>query len=98
MVDEGEILKVSQLAYLGFKGDQQQAFVAQFQRILEYFAQLRNAPTGELPVHFSKATLILREDIPGESLSPDEALANAPRREGTYFVAPKIRWARDTSQ
>ena len=98
MVDEGEILKVSRLAYLGFKGDQQQAFVAQFQRILEYFAQLRNAPTGKLPVHFSKATLILREDIPGESLSPDEALANAPRREGTYFVAPKIRWARDTSQ
>ena len=32
----------------------------------------------------------LRPDEVAESLAPDEALANAPAREGTWFKVPRI--------
>jgi Asp-tRNA(Asn)/Glu-tRNA(Gln) amidotransferase C subunit len=33
---------------------------------------------------------ILRDDVPGASLTPDEALSGAPERQGDYFVVPVV--------
>ena len=43
-------------------------------------------PTAHaLPVHN-----VFRDDIPAEPLLPDQALANAPHRDGHFFGVPKV--------
>ncbi len=33
---------------------------------------------------------VLADDVPADSLSPDQALANAPARDGDFFKVPKV--------
>jgi aspartyl-tRNA(Asn)/glutamyl-tRNA(Gln) amidotransferase subunit C len=47
--------------------------------------------TGVEPLlHMSTNTNILREDIPGNMISRNEALQNAPLHDGEYFKVPKV--------
>jgi Asp-tRNA(Asn)/Glu-tRNA(Gln) amidotransferase C subunit len=32
----------------------------------------------------------MREDVPGTALDPEDALRNAPSREGTAFLVPRV--------
>jgi aspartyl-tRNA(Asn)/glutamyl-tRNA(Gln) amidotransferase subunit C len=43
-------------------------------------------PTAHaLPIHN-----VFRDDVPTEPLNPDQALANAPQRDGHFFALPKV--------
>jgi aspartyl-tRNA(Asn)/glutamyl-tRNA(Gln) amidotransferase subunit C len=33
---------------------------------------------------------VLADDIPRPSLTPEQALANAPQRDGDFFMVPKV--------
>ena len=44
------------------------------------------APTS----HILPISNILREDVPRPSLTAQNALANAPQKEGNFFVVPKV--------
>lgn len=64
----------------------------QLSAILAYIDQLAELDTEgveplahPLPMHN-----VFRDDIPGVSLSPDEALRNAPSRSGNFFAVPAI--------
>ena len=41
-------------------------------------------------VHALPVENVLGEDTPGASLSPSQALANAPERDGDFFKVPKV--------
>jgi len=64
----------------------------QLSAILAYIDQLAELDTEgveplahPLPMHN-----VFRDDIPGVSLSPDEALRNAPSRSGNFVAVPAI--------
>jgi aspartyl-tRNA(Asn)/glutamyl-tRNA(Gln) amidotransferase subunit C len=68
-------------------------------RRIARLARLRRAQLGELDVsqvepmtHALAAGEVspLREDVPLACLSTEEALANAPAREGSCFKVPRI--------
>lgn len=44
------------------------------------------APTS----HILPVKNVLREDAPKDSLPVDKVLANAPQKEGNFFVVPKV--------
>ena len=89
---EEQVRHVAKLARLKCSEEEIKEFTAQLGSILEYIAQLEEVDTESveplahcLPVHN-----VFREDEVGLSLSNDEALNNAPQRDGEFFAVPKV--------
>ena len=91
-----EILKIADLAKLHFSEEELDAFVPQFQRILDYIEQLKEANIEEIePTSYVSLTAdfekhIFREDEVRNSLPVDESLANAPDPGSGHFRVPKV--------
>ena len=89
---EQEVRHVAKLARLNCTDQEVTLFTEQLGAILEYIDQLDELDTTNieplahcLPVHN-----VLREDVPQPSLTNDQALANAPQRDGEFFAIPKV--------
>ncbi len=95
-VTRAEVLKIADLAKLDYSQEELDAFIVQFQRILEYVEQLKEVniqgiePTSHvsLPADFEKH--IFREDEVKESLPVNESLANAPDPGAGHLRVPKV--------
>jgi len=92
MITSSQIEHISRLARLRFTQDELAGFTAQFNQILEYVEKLNEVDTsGVEPMEsLFDANIPLREDIPGEMLSPAEALRNAPKKTEGFFSVPKV--------
>ncbi len=64
----------------------------QLGRVLDYMEKLNQLDTTDVePLsHPGVLSNVLREDEPGVSLSPDEALKNAPDRREGFFRVPRV--------
>ncbi|MCE5187019.1 MAG: Asp-tRNA(Asn)/Glu-tRNA(Gln) amidotransferase subunit GatC [Planctomycetaceae bacterium] len=91
-IDESQVRKVAQLSRLELSDEEVTQFSGQFSAILEYIEKLNELNTdGVEPLaHCVPMHNVLRQDIPEPSLSNEQALANAPDREGEFFKVPKI--------
>ena len=71
---------------------QVQTFSRQLADILKYFDKLKelNTDNVEPMVHAVEVRNVLAEDVPRPSLTPQQALANAPARDGDFFKVPKV--------
>jgi len=83
---------VAHLARLELSDDELATLTRQLTSIVDYVAQLQAVNTDgveplahALPVHN-----VFRPDEPRPSLSADEALANAPDRQGDFFAVPAV--------
>lgn len=87
-----EVEHVANLARLTFPEDERELFRSQLDAILSYVGKLGELDTeGVEPTsHVLPIKNVFREDDPKGSLSPDEALANAPERSGDFYRVPKI--------
>jgi aspartyl-tRNA(Asn)/glutamyl-tRNA(Gln) amidotransferase subunit C len=89
-----EVRRIAQLARLKLSEDEERKFAVQLSGILGYVEQLRELDvSGVEPMTHALAAgdePALREDEAQPCLPPDEALANAPAREGTWFKVPRI--------
>ena len=67
-------------------------FGDQLAGILHYVDKLQELDTeGVEPMaHAVEIHNVLADDTPRESLAPNQALANAPQRDGDYFKVPKV--------
>lgn len=91
-VTDDLIDRLSNLARLEFDAAEKAEIRKDLQRMIGFVEKLGELDTtGVEPlVHLSPETDVLREDIPGGSVSRDAALANAPETDGTYFKVPKV--------
>jgi aspartyl-tRNA(Asn)/glutamyl-tRNA(Gln) amidotransferase subunit C len=89
-----EVRRIASLARLRLTPEEERTFVVQLSAILAHVEQLRELDVSEVPpmTHALAAdeAPALRPDRVHESLTPGEALANAPEREGTCFQVPRI--------
>jgi aspartyl-tRNA(Asn)/glutamyl-tRNA(Gln) amidotransferase subunit C len=89
-----EVRRVARLARLRLSPQEEQAFQGQLSAILDHVAQLGELDvTGVEPMTHALAAgdaAPLRPDALLPGLTPGEALANAPAREGTCFKVPRI--------
>ncbi len=92
MISREEVLHIAKLAKLKLTEDEIELFREQLGRVLEYFRKLEELDTeGVEPMkHVIEAGSVFREDAPGESLPPEEALRNAPKRRDDYFEVPRV--------
>lgn len=87
-----EIRKVAELSRLELSEQEIAAYSDQLSAILAYADKLSELDTEgiEPTSHCVAMTNVFREDVPVPSLSPEEALANAPEAEADCFRVPQI--------
>ena len=82
-----EVLHIARLARLGLTEEDVDKFGEQLSNILENFEILKQVDTTDVPPTAQSLALqnVMRDDEVTPSLTPEEILANAPRREGECF-------------
>ena len=87
-----DVEHVAYLARLGLSDEELGRLEGQLNHILDQYAKLAELDTDEIPPTAQTIELenILRDDEPRPSMTPAEVLANAPQREGDFFVVPAI--------
>lgn len=91
-VDDALIDKLSKLAMLQFNNEEREEIKLDLQKMIGFVDKLKELDTtGVEPLlHMSNNTDILREDIPGNMITREQALQNAPLHDDTYFKVPKV--------
>jgi aspartyl-tRNA(Asn)/glutamyl-tRNA(Gln) amidotransferase subunit C len=91
-ITRDEVRKVAALARLSLGEDAAERMTSELDQILEYVQTLSQVDTTDtLPTaHPIPLPTPLREDRAVTPLDPELAVANAPQREGSAFVVPKV--------
>lgn len=76
---------------LEFSAEEKELIRADLEKMIGFVDKLKELDTeGVEPLlHMSTAVNVLREDVPGNMLSREEALQNAPHHDGVYFKVPR---------
>ena len=98
-ISKQDVSYVAALAQLRLDDAAQERLVREMGDILSYMDTLNTLDTEgvEPMMHALEMTNVLREDVPGPSLSREEALKNAPVDNGAYFIVPIILDGEDGS-
>jgi len=91
-IDLDLVRHIGRLSRIELTDEQVQTFSRQLSSILGYFDKLQELDTeGVEPMaHAVELTNVLADDAPAPTLRPDQALANAPQRDGDFFKVPKV--------
>lgn len=91
-LDVAQVRHVATLSRLKLSEEEVSRSSSQLTSILHYVAQLSEVDIAgvepmahPLPLHN-----VLREDVVKPSLTVEQALANAPGKDGPYFTVPKV--------
>ena len=87
-----EVREIAALARLRLDDAEVARMTHDLDAILGYVAKLSELDTEavEPMTHAVPFDCPLRADVPGAPLPAEEVLANAPRREGTFFQVPRV--------
>ncbi len=82
-----EVRHVALLARVGLTPEEVELYRSQLDNVLNQFQALQEVDTEDVPPTSQSVALetVVREDEPRQSLSKEDVLANAPRREDDYF-------------
>ena len=86
-IDRDQVVHIAALARIGINDAEIDAYAGQLSDIIDQFEILNELETtGVEPTgHAGDLRGVMRDDTAADSLSPEEALRNAPRREGEFF-------------
>jgi aspartyl-tRNA(Asn)/glutamyl-tRNA(Gln) amidotransferase subunit C len=87
-----EVEYVAHLARLQLSPEQAESFTARLDEILNYFEKLKELDTTNIEPTSHSIPMVnaFREDKVRPSLEIEEALQNAPEKEGGFFKVPRI--------
>jgi aspartyl-tRNA(Asn)/glutamyl-tRNA(Gln) amidotransferase subunit C len=91
-LSRADVEHVAHLARLGLAEHELTRLEGELNHILDQFATLAQLDTDSIPPTAQVIELenILREDLARPSFTVEEALANAPSRDGDHVVVPAI--------
>jgi aspartyl-tRNA(Asn)/glutamyl-tRNA(Gln) amidotransferase subunit C len=89
-IDREQLLHVAHLARLELRDDELERLGVQLNDIIEAVSKVSELDLSDVPPtsHPLDVVNVWGADEPHESLSVDDALANAPEREDAYFKVP----------
>ncbi len=92
MIEKKDVEYVAFLARLELSEEEKERLTKQLGQVLEHAEKIKSLDTEnvEPTSHAIPLKNVMREDRVSPSLSQEEALSNAPRQEGGYFVVPRI--------
>jgi aspartyl-tRNA(Asn)/glutamyl-tRNA(Gln) amidotransferase subunit C len=83
---------IAHLARLEFIGNEKEEIKHDLEKIITFMDQLNTINTdGVEPLMFmSDAVNVLRDDLAEVTISKEQALKNAPKKDSDYFRIPKV--------
>ena len=93
IIDEKTVKHVAFLSRLSLNEKELKVYSSQLASILTYISKLNEIDTRNVPPTshvISSLKNVYRKDVLKASLKMDEALNNAPSREGAFFKVPPI--------
>ncbi len=83
---------IAHLSRLEFEGEKKDAIREDLERIISFMDKLQEVDTENVePLIFMTDEVDrLREDVVQETITQEEALKNAPKRDSDYFRIPKV--------
>lgn len=92
MIDKAQVEHIARLARLSIPEEEKEALSGQLSAILGYMEKLNSLNTEgiEPTSHVLEIANVFRDDEPIPSLSPDDAISNAPERSDSFYKVPKI--------
>jgi len=96
-LSRADVEHVAHLARLGLTDEELVRLEGQLNHILDQYAILATVPTDHIAPTAQTIELenILRDDVAQPGLEREAVLANAPQRDGDFFVVPAILAERD---
>ena len=87
-----DVERVAALARLSLSDEEAERMAAELDTILSYVGLLGEVDTDgiEPTAHVLPLPTPLRDDVPAPPFDPELAVGNAPDREGSAFVVPKV--------
>jgi len=91
-VNDALIDKLSRLAMLQFDDAERKEIKADLEKMIGFVDKLKELDTAgvEPLLHMTADVNVLRDDSPGNMVSREEALKNAPQHDSTFFKVPKV--------
>jgi aspartyl-tRNA(Asn)/glutamyl-tRNA(Gln) amidotransferase subunit C len=92
MLDEATVGRIARLARIEVEEADRAALAGELSHILGWIEQLNEVPTDDVPpmTSVAKMHLAMREDRVSDGNRIEDVLGNAPEREDSYFVVPKV--------
>ena len=83
---------IAHLARLSFEGSEKEAIKKDMEKITGFMDKLSELPTNDVEplIFMSEEVNRLREDVAIQSITHDEAMKNAPKKDSDYFRIPKV--------
>jgi len=91
-ITEETVERIAELAKLEFTGEEKTAVMGDMNKILSFMDKLNELDTeGVEPlIYMTSEVNALRKDEVIQTLSHEEALKNAPKKDSDYFRVPKV--------
>jgi aspartyl-tRNA(Asn)/glutamyl-tRNA(Gln) amidotransferase subunit C len=91
-IDKETVDKIAHLARLELGEEEKQQLMGDMGKILDFMAKLNEIDTtGVEPlVYMTDEINVLREDEVKQEITHEEALLNAPKQDGKYFLVAKV--------
>ncbi|OPY24639.1 MAG: aspartyl/glutamyl-tRNA amidotransferase subunit C [Methanomethylovorans sp. PtaU1.Bin073] len=92
MITKEEVEHVGWLARIEIHKSEAQAYAEKLNAVLDYFSQLDEVDTENVPPTYHVADIInvFREDVIKPSMPQEEVLSNTEKKQEGNFLAPRI--------
>ncbi len=86
------IRKLAHLARLEFNEEKEQEVLGDLNKILNWVDKLSELDTDNIEplTHMTAEVNVMREDVAENTVTHEEALLNAPKKDSDYFRVPKV--------
>jgi len=91
-ITKEQVEHIAWLARIKLTEEEKEKFTVMFNDILNYFRKIDEIETGniEYTSYSIQIKNVMRDDLVRPSLSPEEALKNAPKKEKNFIKAPRM--------
>jgi len=92
IIDKKTVEYVANLSRIELREDELKTMSLELRDILDFIGKLNELETDDVAPtsHILPISNVLRKDLPGQSLSSEEATANAPSKDNGFFNVPKV--------
>jgi aspartyl-tRNA(Asn)/glutamyl-tRNA(Gln) amidotransferase subunit C len=91
-IDSDDLQKLAHLARIEISPDAEADLVKDMEQIVSWVEKLDQLDTESVEplMHMSMEQNAFREDVVSEDITKDQALKNAPERNGDFLSVPKV--------
>lgn len=91
-IDKKIVDEVAHLARLEFDDKAKEEIIGDMNRMLSFVDKLNELDTTNVEplIYMTDEVNVMRDDEPVVSITQEDALKNAPKRDSDYYKAPKV--------